>query len=29
MNPAERELFLGRLMKDKQLAAYLRYAVVI
>lgn len=29
MKPAERELFLGKLMKDKQLAEDLRYAVVI
>lgn len=29
MNPAEGELFLGKLMKDKQLAEDLRYAVVI
>lgn len=29
MNPAERESFLGKLMKDKQFAEDLRYAVVI
>jgi len=29
MKPAERELFLGKLMKDKRLAEDLQYAVVI
>ena len=29
MKPAERELFIGKLMKDKSLAEDLRYAAVI
>jgi hypothetical protein len=29
MKPAEREAFLGKLMKDKRLAEDLRYAAVI
>lgn len=29
MKPAERELFIGKLMKDKKLAEDLRYAAVI
>jgi len=29
MKPAERELFIGKLMKDKSLAEDMRYAVVI
>ncbi len=29
LKPAERELFLGKLMKDKRLAEDIRYAAVI
>jgi hypothetical protein len=29
MKPAEREAFLGKLMKDKRLAEDLRYALII
>jgi hypothetical protein len=29
MKPSERELFIGKLMKDKKLAEDLRYAAVI
>ncbi len=29
MKPAERELFIGKLMKDKKLAEDLRYAAIV